>query len=377
MKRRQFLMASAWSLIGGLLYSRFSFAGTPKAPANYLIGPCIPRNDGDFGVAVLDLSERRTRFIHTGFEGHSIVAKPGQPGRAVMFAQRPGTRCCEVDYIAGEVVRVFDSAEGRHFYGHGAFSNQADHLFTTENNFEDEHGLVTIRDTGDMEIVGEFDSHGLGPHEMFFIDGGNIAVIANGGLKTSPKYKDGYKDYDRESLNSSLVLIETASGTMLDRFNLENRFLSIRHLSISPNQTIAMAIQDKENGESYSGGPLICVRFPDGKIVEMQDEGGVYKRMGHHTLSISLFEERSIVGVTSPFSDLVTFWDIQSGKLIKKVTLDSPSGLALTGDKKWFVATANNGSVYFLDSETLEKETISIETPDTVGWGSHLASVMA
>ena len=69
---------------------------------------------------------------------------------------------------------------------------------------------------------------------------------------------------------------------------------------MSPQQTVAMAIQDKGTEESLSRGPLICVRFRDGHVVEMQDENGLYERMTYHTLSVSLFEERSLVGVPRP-----------------------------------------------------------------------------
>ena len=375
--RRQFLISGALSLLGGVLYSRFAFAESMRTPGNYMVGPHDAELESEMGVGILDLRNGSTRTVATGFEGHSVVAKPGEPGRVVMFAQRPGTRCAEVDIVRGELVRVFDSQPGRHFYGHGMYTADAAHLFTTENSYEDGRGIVTIRSDDDLEVIEEFDTHGLDPHELYFIESGRVAVVANGGLKTSPKHRDGYRDYDRENMRSSLVLIEAANGKLIDRFELENRWLSIRHLSISPNQTIAMAIQDKEKGSDFSGGPLICVRFPDGRVVEMKDGDGLYRRMNYHTLSISLFEERSVLGVTSPTGNRVTFWNSATGELLREAEIENPSGIALTSDHQRFVVTSNRTGVHLFDSNDLTQEPNELDPNVSIKWGSHLASIVA
>jgi hypothetical protein len=375
LSRREFLIGSAGALVAGLGPIR-PVAAAPGLRGDLLLGPTLPLElgHGEFGLGVIDVARDRAFSIPTGIEGHSVIARPGRPGHYVLFAQRPGTQCCVVDVEARERLDVFDSGEGRHFYGHGAYSVDGNELLTTENSFSDDRGVIVVRDADTKKAVGEIDAHGDGPHEMYFIDAGRKIVVANGGLKTSPDKLDGYKAYNRESMRSSLAVIETASGKLLERFELENHLLSIRHLSMGPDGHVAMAIQDKEKGSAFSGGPLACVRHPDGRVVELKDEDGLYARMTHHTLSVSLLEETDTVGVTCPYGDLVVFWDLNSGRIRRMVTLPSPSGLALTSDRRFFVVTSQAGGIHQIDANSLElvRSDHEIEPILDMRWGSHL-----
>lgn len=200
-------------------------------------------------------------------------------------------------------------------------------------------------------------------------------VVANGGLKTKPSYKHGRKPYNRDSMRPSLVVIEASSGKLLDRYELENPFLSIRHLCISDDgETIAMAIQDREKGAVFSGGPLLAVRHRGGRVVSMQDERGIYSRMSHHTLSVALSVEHSLVATTSPRGDLVAFWSIETGALQGSVGIEDARGIALAAHGREFVVTTRQGTVHYIDAETL-LETVphhGLETENATGWGSHL-----
>ena len=55
------------------------------------------------------------------------------------FARRPGTFALVIDCAEGREVARLHTPEGRHFYGHGAFTPDGGLLFTTENAIEDGH----------------------------------------------------------------------------------------------------------------------------------------------------------------------------------------------------------------------------------------------
>jgi hypothetical protein len=374
-ERRDFLKAGACTLLGGFLGSRLSLAETALGPANLLLGPNTDASSGKEGLGIIDLAAGRVETIPTGVMGHSVIQRPGAPDTVMMFAQRPGRRSCEIDLMLGEKTRIIKARKGHHFYGHGAYSADGAYLYTTENNFKTEQGVIVIRDASSMQVLEEFQTHGDGPHELYFLEGGKTVVVANGGLKTSPKRMDGYKPYNRDNMKSSLVVLETASGKLLDRFALENKYLSIRHLSLSPRGTVAMAIQDREDTDTHSGGPLLCVRDSDGNVVQLQDDE-LYDRMTYHTLSISLFEEHSLVGATSPNGNLVTFWNIETGQPVKTFTTKEPTGLVLTADKRRFVVTTSEGEIHVLDAQTLEIEEMPLDLGRSGPWGSHLCSAM-
>ncbi|MEM9581467.1 MAG: DUF1513 domain-containing protein, partial [Pseudomonadota bacterium] len=65
--------------------------------------------------------------------GHAAATHPLQ-AEVVAFARRPGTFAKVIECTSGRVVQTLAAREGRHFYGHGAFSKDGQLLFTTENH---------------------------------------------------------------------------------------------------------------------------------------------------------------------------------------------------------------------------------------------------
>ena len=66
--------------------------------------------------------------------GHAAAAHPNRP-EAVAFARRPGTFAVVIDCATGAQKAMLTAPEGRHFYGHGAFSSDGGLLYTTENDY--------------------------------------------------------------------------------------------------------------------------------------------------------------------------------------------------------------------------------------------------
>jgi hypothetical protein len=104
--------------------------------------------------------------------------------------------------------------------------------------------VIGIRDADDgYRQVGEFASHGVGPHEVTLMPDGATLVAANGGIRTHP-------DRERAKLNldtmaPSLAYLDLASGRLCDAFGLAPRLhrLSIRHLAVNQDGLVAAAMQ--------------------------------------------------------------------------------------------------------------------------------------
>ena len=79
--------------------------------------------------------------------GHAAAAHPERP-EAVAFARRPGTFALVIDCAEGREVARLHSPEGRHFFGHGAFTPDGGLLFTTENLIGEGSGLLGIGTRG-------------------------------------------------------------------------------------------------------------------------------------------------------------------------------------------------------------------------------------
>ena len=75
--------------------------------------------------------------------GHAAAAHPIKT-EAVAFARRPGRFAMVLDCAQGAVRKTLVPPDGRHFYGHGAFSSDGAILLTTENDIDSGEGKIGI-----------------------------------------------------------------------------------------------------------------------------------------------------------------------------------------------------------------------------------------
>jgi len=145
------------------------------------------RLDGEFVLCGLSDGGRITFEVSFPARGHAAAAHPIR-AEAVAFARRPGTFAIVINCASGVHVAQLQAPEGRHFYGHGAFSVDGSKLFTTENDYGAGRGIVGVWDaTSGYQRIGEFDSGGVGPHDIKPMPGGDLLVVANGGIETHPE----------------------------------------------------------------------------------------------------------------------------------------------------------------------------------------------
>lgn len=170
--------------------------------------------------------------------GHAAAAHPTQ-ALAVAFARRPGTFALVLDCLTGAVRYRLTPPEGRQFNGHGAFSADGALLMTSEVVAEGSAGRIGLWETVGFTRIGEWDSHGIGPHDIKRLPDGRL-VVANGGIQTDSS--------DRTKLNidtmrPNLTLL-SAEGAVLDQVELaaELHQNSIRHLALH-NDGVAFAMQ--------------------------------------------------------------------------------------------------------------------------------------
>ncbi|GAB1363331.1 DUF1513 domain-containing protein [Rhodobacter sp.] len=170
--------------------------------------------------------------------GHAAAAHPTR-AEAVAFARRPGTFALVIDCVNGAVKARLTPPEGRQFNGHGVFAADGSVLMTSEVVAEGSFGRIGLWETDGYTRLGEWDSGGIGPHDMKRLASGAL-VVANGGIATDPN--------DRAKLNidtmqPNLTLL-SPQGEVLEQAMLEAGFHtnSIRHLALDGDQ-IAFAMQ--------------------------------------------------------------------------------------------------------------------------------------
>ena len=175
--------------------------------------------------------------------GHGL-AVCANSGRCIIFARRPGSFAIAFSADRSRAPVLFEAPEGRHLYGHGAFSRDGRLLYATENDFEAGRGVIGVYDaTASFHRIGEFPSHGTGPHDLALLRG-EILVVANGGLREHPDIGGGRRVLNLDGIETSLVYIDAATGDLLERHVIgAGGALSLRHLEIGRDSTVVLGAQ--------------------------------------------------------------------------------------------------------------------------------------
>lgn len=197
--------------------------------------------DGRFALFGLD-PEGATLFqLPLPARGHAGAGHPTR-AEAVAFARRPGHFALVIDCVGGAVIRTLTPPEGRQFNGHGVYVENGARLLTVEQMADTSAGVIGIWDVEAGYLrVGEFATHGIGPHDLRLMGDGRTLVGANGGIATDPS--------DRTKLNIDTMRPNLSyfdlDGRLLETIELEPELWqnSIRHLALGPDGQVGFAMQ--------------------------------------------------------------------------------------------------------------------------------------
>ena len=327
------------------------------------------------GYRVSGFSADGARFFDLPLpgRGHSFAVRPGGH-EAVHFARRPGRFALVLDLARGAVGCTVETPGGRHFYGHGVFSHDGRLLYATENDFGGERGIIGIYDAGrGYRRVGELPSHGIGPHEIALLSDGETLVVANGGIATHP-------DLPRVKLNlptmaPSLCHIDRRSGALIRELTLDPALhrLSIRHLAVGPDDTIAVAMQYE--GPAGDVVPLVGIQRNARQIDMLQGPHAVLRAMKNYCGSVCFDPSGQAIAVSAPRGGLVTVWDAGSGRHLSSVQVSDGCGVAPGTRPGAFLASSGRGGVITIDAQSGEARPLALDGLESARWDNHLVAV--
>ncbi len=315
--------------------------------------------DGTFSAVVLDGDGHDLFTDELDARGHDTAVSPD--GRiAVMFARRPGRFAVVIDVRAGRRVAAFASPDDRHFYGHGFFGPDGRLLYATENDFEEERGVLGVYETTSWRRIGEIDTGAIGPHEAVLLSDGRTIAVANGGVATHP-------DYPRQKLNlpfmkPSVSYVDRETGDLLASTELpEFQKLSIRHVTEAGDGSVWI-------GGQYEGSltdqvPLVGRHRP-GEAIEMVDVPDDYASMGHYIGAMETSTDGRRIAASSPRGGHVMVFDASTRDLV--YTLAAPDVCGLAPSEHDFLASDGAGDIW----DGLEKWT---SAPGR--WDNHIAAL--
>lgn len=339
--RRAFLHSAGLAFAAGLA-PRSAFA-LERADAVYASG--FKRPDGAFALGFVSEAGALIDEITLPGRVHGLCHSK-QNGLSVAFARRPGTFAVVFDAKKSIEPRIIAAAEGRHFFGHGAFAPDGRLFYASENDFDANAGVIGIYDClSGFERVGEVPAHGIGTHDITVTADG-LLVIANGGIETHPDF--GRTKLNLDHMEPSLVLADARTGALIEKHTLppELRQLSTRHLDVAADGRIWFACQyegprtDRPPlvGHFSKGEPVCYVQLPDDTT----------DRLGNYVGAIAVNRALDLVGIASPKNGLWAVLDGKDGRLISETVLPDAAGIAPS--PKSFAVSSYRGD--FLDSES-------------------------
>ena len=296
---------------------------------------------------------------------HDVYPHPYLP-LAVFVGRRPSRESYLIDSRDGRLLQVLASPPDRHFYGHGVFHQDGEWFYSTENDTRDAgRGVLGVyRLQGErLQRVAENSTHGIGPHQLLWMPGGEELVVANGGIRTEA---DSREMMNLDAMEPSLVLLRR-DGSLVSKEQLPERMNSVRHLAVAADGTVV-------SGQQYEGDPmdrvpLLAIKRP-GQPYQPFALGEVQRAaMNQYTASVAIHDELRLLAMTAPRGNRFFIWDLDSAKVRLDVPLPDCAGVGAVADG--FVVTSGQGRCRLYDCSGERILAKALELPAGL-WDNHL-----
>ena len=328
----------------------------------YLAAAKLP--DGSYMLAGLREDGSTAFSVPLAARGHAASAHPTR-AEAVGFARRPGTYALVIDCRDGEVLHRLTPPADRQFNGHGTFSPDGKLLYTVEQRVEDSEGFIGIWDTeANYSRIGEFASHGVGPHDLRVMPDHETLVIANGGIQTDK--------WDRAKLNTDTMrpnlVYTTLDGTLLELRDLpEFHQNSIRHLALRPDGLVGFAMQWE--GEEGYAPPLLALHRMGEELVICEAPLADELAMDGYAGSVAFSGDGSEIAITSPRGGRIHRFS-DSGEFLGAISRSDVCGLAPHAGG--YMASDGLGGVLLIGPEGARPLALA-----EASWDNHLVPIAA
>lgn len=300
-------------------------------------------NENDFGVVGIDadrqlvwqttMPERVHDIVvqpfldrESNFSDHNQNANHNQNRDVVVMGRRPSAKFWVLDTASGQVNFAIKASTHRHFYGHACYSLDGKLLYVTENDTLSLDGKIGIYDADDSyKKIAEFDSYGIGPHELIMHPDGETLVIANGGIKTEQASRE---ELNLDSMRPSLVYLNRHTGALLEQITPEHNQMSVRHLAMHDDGTVMIGIQFQ--GEKHINVPLVLThKRGDSEFKPLIMPNNQWQRFHQYIASVAVDSERNLLCVTTPIGGCAAIYDLNTLTLIDDVSLPDCAGAAV------------------------------------------------
>ena len=289
--------------------------------------------------------------------GHGIVPLPN--GQALVVNRRLGDWLAKIDWRAGQLLQRRAAEPSRHYFGHAILSPDGKTLITTENNDANGQGVLGLYAVDTLERVGELSSHGIGPHELIWLEAGKLLAVANGGILTLPE--TGRTKLNPGKLNPALTLIEWPTGRKVAEYIIPDKSLSIRHLARTADGTLGLALQaEYSEAAAHRDAPLLAI-LRQGQLRLAEQPPGL---MGYGA-SIAAVGNQFLVSALR--GSALARWQ-SDGQPLVAINFPRPAGIASDGQQAWVSSETGILAHYDAQAATLP----ALPDQSARRWDNHL-----
>ena len=327
------------------------------------------RASGDYSVLLLRADGSVVREVPLSARGHDIaIHRPS--GRVAVFARRPGTYVVVFNLDRPTPPHVFTADEGRHYYGHGAFSSDGRLLYCSENDFVNERGIIGVYEVERAyRKIGEHSSYGVGPHEIMMLADGKTIAVGNGGLDTVPEA--GRVNLNVETMQPSLAFVDAGSGKLIAQHLMKDdlKSLSIRH--VTQDATGLVWFGGQWEGDPGATPQLVGSAGPDRELRLLAPTAANTPDLRGYIGSMAVSTDGRIIAASAPKAGHVVYVDTATASVIGKSDLKDVCGIAPEGEEN-FASTSGFG---ILRHETPRARIISEAEMKDIAFDNHLRRI--
>ena len=202
--------------------------------------------------------------------------------------------------------------------------------------------MIGVRDAdAGYRQIGEFPSHGVGPHDLALLSDGRTMVIANGGIRTHPGRKR--EELNLAEMEPSLAYVDVESCDLLEDYRLADDLncLSIRHLAIAQNDVVVFGCQYR--GPEADLPPLIGFHARGEALAVVLAPNETQNVLRNYIGSVTMDASGTVVAASAPKGGVVTYWDVRTRRFVGSCGLRDGCGVAPTHRSATFLLTSGEG----------------------------------
>jgi hypothetical protein len=175
-------------------------------------------------------------------------------------------------------------------------------------------------------------------------------------------------------MQSSLVYLDLSTGKKLAEYRLADRYLSIRHLTVSAQGEVALALQYE--GHLYQQPPrsLVAWQAAGAELKLLKIAPTELAQLRGYLADLVYDPQQQLLVSATPRGHCVSIWSTASESFVQALPLADASGVSLGIEKNSFLVSNSQGGLFKLMPNSQSHYALhSLQAFPELTWDNHLS----